>query len=161
MKASSTATRAAGRHARLGAGIRVEQVAQVCGTYSMPRMNGSPAAGTREAGPHELARLAGIYRASLSELLRPTPPPAAIGARFRAVMPAGQRDTDDLSSAVDELQRRADLPTGTVALIRGYCEAQALDHAHVSDLLQRISSRASFQAPRGRGGSTARACSRV
>src|SRR6266704_465791 len=64
--------------------------------------------GTREASPHELARLAEIYRTSLNELLRPAPPPVAIGARFRAVMPAGQRDTDDLSSAVDELQRRAD-----------------------------------------------------
>ncbi len=46
-------------------------------------------------------------------------------------------------------ERGLDLPTGTVTLIRRYCEAQALDHAHVSDLLQRISSRASFQAPRG------------
>jgi len=41
------------------------------------------------------------------------------------------------------------LPIGTVTLIRRYCEAQALDHAHVSHLLQRISSRASFQAARG------------
>ena len=64
--------------------------------------------GTREASPHELAQLAEIYRTSLSELLRPAPPPVAIGARFRAVMSADQRDTDDLSSAVDELQRRAD-----------------------------------------------------
>ena len=64
--------------------------------------------GTREASPHELARLAEVYQTSLSELLRPSAPPAAIGARFRAVMSADQRDTDDLSSAVDELQRRAD-----------------------------------------------------
>ena len=49
--------------------------------------------GTREASPHELARLAEIYRTSLSELLRPAAPPVAIGARFRAVMSADQRDT--------------------------------------------------------------------
>lgn len=41
------------------------------------------------------------------------------------------------------------LPIGTVTLIRRYCEAQALDHRLIADLLQRISSRASFQAPRG------------
>lgn len=64
--------------------------------------------GTREASPHELARLAEIYRTSLSELLRPAPPPVAIGARFRAVMPTDRRDADELSSAVDELQRRVD-----------------------------------------------------
>jgi hypothetical protein len=46
-------------------------------------------------------------------------------------------------------ERGLTLPTGTVTLIRRYCEAQALDHAHVSHLLQRITSRASFQAPRG------------
>ena len=40
------------------------------------------------------------------------------------------------------------IPHCAVTLIRRYCEAQALDHAHASHLLQRITSRASFQAPR-------------
>jgi len=64
--------------------------------------------GTRKASPQELVRLADVYQVSLSQLLRPEPPPAAIGARFRAVMPADQRDSGELTSAVDELQRRAD-----------------------------------------------------
>lgn len=64
--------------------------------------------GTRQASPQELTRLAEIYRTTVSELLRPAPPPTAIGARFRAVMPADQNDGGELSLAVDELQRRAD-----------------------------------------------------
>jgi Zn-dependent peptidase ImmA (M78 family)/DNA-binding XRE family transcriptional regulator len=64
--------------------------------------------GTRQASPQELTRLAEIYRTTVSELLRPAPPPTAIGARFRAVLPADQRDGGELSLAVDELQRRAD-----------------------------------------------------
>lgn len=64
--------------------------------------------GTREASPQELVRLADIYQVNLSELLRPEPPPVAIGARFRAVMPADLRSSGELASAVDELQRRAD-----------------------------------------------------
>lgn len=64
--------------------------------------------GTRQASPQELARLAEIYRTTVSDLLRPAPPPAAIGARFRAVMTADQHDADELTSAADELQRRAD-----------------------------------------------------
>src|SRR5260370_33584760 len=46
-------------------------------------------------------------------------------------------------------ERGLALPTGTVTLIRRYCDAPALDHVHVPHLLQRLSSRASFQAPRG------------
>jgi predicted nucleic acid-binding protein len=57
--------------------------------------------------------------------------------------------TDDRKARRLCAERRLDLPTGTVALIRRYCEARALDHTHISHLLQRISSRASFQAPRG------------
>src|SRR6266568_2590641 len=40
--------------------------------------------GTREVGPDELVRLAQIYGKPVSALLRPTPPPVAIGMRFRA-----------------------------------------------------------------------------
>lgn len=57
--------------------------------------------------------------------------------------------TDDRKARRLCAERGLALPTGTVTLIRRYCEARALDHAHVSHLLQRISSRASFQAPRG------------
>ena len=57
--------------------------------------------------------------------------------------------TDDRKARRLCAERGLALPTGTVTLIRRYCEAQALDHGLVSDLLQRISSRASFQAPRG------------
>ncbi len=64
--------------------------------------------GTRKPSPQELVRLASLYQVSVSQLLRPQPPPVAIGARFRAVIPPGQRDTPELTSAVDELQRRAD-----------------------------------------------------
>ncbi len=57
--------------------------------------------------------------------------------------------TDDRKARRLCAERGLDLPTGTVTLVRRYCEAQALDPAQVSDLLQRISGRASFQAPRG------------
>jgi predicted nucleic acid-binding protein len=57
--------------------------------------------------------------------------------------------TDDRRARRLCAERGLALPTGTVTLIRRYCEAQALDDGHVSDLLQRIISRASFQALRG------------
>ena len=57
--------------------------------------------------------------------------------------------TDDRKARRLCAERGLALPTGTVTLIRRYCEARALDHARISHLLQRISSRASFQAPRG------------
>ena len=56
--------------------------------------------------------------------------------------------TDDRKARRLCAERGLTLPIGTVTLIRRYCEAQALDHVHISHLLQRISSRASFQAPR-------------
>jgi predicted nucleic acid-binding protein len=39
-------------------------------------------------------------------------------------------------------------PTGTVALIRRYCEAKAFERADISRLLNRIRKHASFQPPR-------------
>ena len=42
--------------------------------------------GTRDVTPDELIRLAEIYGKSLSELQRSSPPPATIGARFRAAL---------------------------------------------------------------------------
>lgn len=57
--------------------------------------------------------------------------------------------TDDRKARRLCAERGLDQPIGTVALMRLYCEAHALDHAHVAHLLQRISSRASFHCPRG------------
>ena len=57
--------------------------------------------------------------------------------------------TDDRKARRLCAERGLALPIGTVTLIRRYCETQAFDHANVSHLLQRITSRASFQAPRG------------
>lgn len=57
--------------------------------------------------------------------------------------------TDDRKARRLCAERGLDLPTGTVELVRRYCEAQTLDHARISHLLHRIRSRASFQAPRG------------
>jgi predicted nucleic acid-binding protein len=57
--------------------------------------------------------------------------------------------TDDRKARRLCAERGLALPTGTVALIRRYCEAQALDQGRICHLLRRISNRASFQAPRG------------
>lgn len=57
--------------------------------------------------------------------------------------------TDDRKARRLCAERGLVLPIGTVTLIKRYCEAQALDHVHVLRLIQRITSRASFQVPRG------------
>ncbi len=63
--------------------------------------------GTREAGPEELVRLAEIYGKPVSELLRLSPPPLAIGTRFRAAL-ASVPDAEELSGAVTQLEEQAD-----------------------------------------------------
>jgi len=63
--------------------------------------------GIREVGSEELVRLAQIYGKSVSELLRPTAPPLAIGARFRAAL-ANAPHTEDLSAVVAQLEEQAD-----------------------------------------------------
>jgi Zn-dependent peptidase ImmA (M78 family)/DNA-binding XRE family transcriptional regulator len=63
--------------------------------------------GTREASPEEIVRLAEIYARPVGELLRSAPPPAAIGARFRAALVSGP-DADELSDAVTQLEHQAD-----------------------------------------------------
>lgn len=63
--------------------------------------------GTREPSPAELVRLAEIYGRPVSELLRPTPPPVAIGARFRAALGAASR-VEDLSEVIVQLEQQAD-----------------------------------------------------
>lgn len=63
--------------------------------------------GAREVGPGELVRLAQIYGRPVSDLLRPTTPPLAIGTRFRAAL-ASAPHMDDLSAVVAQLEEQAD-----------------------------------------------------
>ncbi len=63
--------------------------------------------GSREVQPDELVTLAGLYRRPVSELLRPTPPPVAIGARFRAAL-ASVPETDNLPKLITRLEDLAD-----------------------------------------------------
>lgn len=63
--------------------------------------------GTREVTPDELVKLAEIYGKPLSELQRPSPPPAAIRARFRAAL-ASAPGAGEVSSAVGRLEDQAD-----------------------------------------------------
>lgn len=56
--------------------------------------------------------------------------------------------TDDRKARRLCAERGLPTPTGTVALIRQYCEATALDHAGVSQVLAAIRNHASFQPPR-------------
>ncbi len=63
--------------------------------------------GTREVGSEELIRLAQIYGKPVSELLRPTPPPLAIGARFRAAL-ANAPHAEAMPEVVAQLEGRAD-----------------------------------------------------
>lgn len=63
--------------------------------------------GARAPSPEELVTLARIYDRPVSELLRPTPPPVAIGTRFRAVLGSASR-TDDLSGVINQLEHQAD-----------------------------------------------------
>src|SRR5260370_40277948 len=63
--------------------------------------------GTGELSPQELVRLAEIYVKPVSDLLRRTPPPRAIGTRFRAAL-ASAPDADELAGAVSQLEEQAD-----------------------------------------------------
>jgi Zn-dependent peptidase ImmA (M78 family)/DNA-binding XRE family transcriptional regulator len=85
--------------------------------------------GTREPGPEEIVRLAEIYGRPVSELLRPAPPPAAIGARLRAAL-STTSDAGDLSGAVSQLEQQVD---------------------NYIDLLHRASTRAPGRYPSTRG----------
>lgn len=94
------------RAAREAVGLTQAQVAAELGV-SRPLLIAMEK-GTREASPHELARLAEVYGVSLHDLLRPAPPPVAISARLQAAMPAGLGDADAVRSAAADLQRLAD-----------------------------------------------------
>lgn len=63
--------------------------------------------GTRGLQPQELVKLAEIYRRPVSELLRPMPPPEAIGTRFRAALTT-VRQGEDLTPLIARLEEQAD-----------------------------------------------------
>jgi Zn-dependent peptidase ImmA (M78 family)/DNA-binding XRE family transcriptional regulator len=63
--------------------------------------------GSREVQPAELVKLAGIYATPVSELLRTTQPPTAVGARIRAVFPAAVRDSN-LTESITRLEQQID-----------------------------------------------------
>ncbi|WP_156887492.1 ImmA/IrrE family metallo-endopeptidase [Propionicicella superfundia] len=63
--------------------------------------------GTRDATPAELVKLAELYGRPLSEILRPSEPPAAIGARFRTAL-ATTPGAQEIEHSIQELERNAD-----------------------------------------------------
>jgi Zn-dependent peptidase ImmA (M78 family)/DNA-binding XRE family transcriptional regulator len=63
--------------------------------------------GNRAPTPEELVKLAEIYGKPVSELQRSSPPPIAIGARFRAAL-ASATGADELSDAIGRLEDQAD-----------------------------------------------------
>jgi Zn-dependent peptidase ImmA (M78 family)/DNA-binding XRE family transcriptional regulator len=63
--------------------------------------------GSRQVQPEELIKLARLYGRPVSDLLRPTEPPVAIGARFRAAL-ASAPETDNLPGLIARLEELAD-----------------------------------------------------
>jgi Zn-dependent peptidase ImmA (M78 family)/DNA-binding XRE family transcriptional regulator len=63
--------------------------------------------GSRQVQPEELITLARFYGKPVSDLLRPTEPPVAIGARFRAAL-ASAPETDNLPDLIARLEELAD-----------------------------------------------------
>jgi Zn-dependent peptidase ImmA (M78 family)/DNA-binding XRE family transcriptional regulator len=63
--------------------------------------------GSRQVQPGELIKLARFYGKPVSDLLRPTEPPVAIGARFRAAL-ASAPETDNLPELIARLEELAD-----------------------------------------------------
>jgi Zn-dependent peptidase ImmA (M78 family) len=63
--------------------------------------------GSREVQPEQLISLARLYGRPVSQLLRPTSPPVAIGARFRAAL-ASASETENLPGLIARLEELAD-----------------------------------------------------
>ena len=93
------------RAARESKGLTQAQAASELGV-SRPLLIGIEK-GTRQASPEEIVKLAEIYGKPVSDLLRLSAPPAAIGARFRAAL-ASTPDAHQLSGAVTRLEDQAD-----------------------------------------------------
>jgi Zn-dependent peptidase ImmA (M78 family)/DNA-binding XRE family transcriptional regulator len=93
------------RAAREASGLTQAQVAAELGV-SRPLLIAIER-GAREVSPVELIKLANIYGRPVSELLRPAPPPIAIGARLRAIL-ASAPGAKHLDSGIRELESCAD-----------------------------------------------------
>ncbi|MFG1706693.1 ImmA/IrrE family metallo-endopeptidase [Nonomuraea sp. M3C6] len=63
--------------------------------------------GSREIRPEELARLARLYGRPVSELLRPSEPPTAVGTRFRAAL-GMKAQAHDIEAVITDLERICD-----------------------------------------------------
>ncbi|HLI39684.1 MAG TPA: XRE family transcriptional regulator [Streptosporangiaceae bacterium] len=112
---SATVLAARLRAARESSGLTQAQAASELGV-SRPLLIAIEK-GTRDASPEEIVRLAEIYGKPVGELLRPSPPPTAIGARFRAAL-AFAADTGELAGAVSQLEQQAD---NYIDLLRRAC----------------------------------------
>ncbi|ATY13506.1 MULTISPECIES: helix-turn-helix domain-containing protein [Actinomycetes] len=64
--------------------------------------------GTRSVSPPELVKLANAYGRDVATLLRPTAPPASIRAKFRTAFTTGPDKSEQLETAVSELEELAD-----------------------------------------------------
>lgn len=93
------------RSAREACGLTQAQAAAELGV-SRPLLI-SIEKGSREVQPSELVKLAEIYGIPVSNLLRPTAPPLAIGARLRAAL-ASVPENKDLTDAINQLEAHAD-----------------------------------------------------
>lgn len=93
------------RAAREARGLTQAQVAAELGV-SRPLLIAMEK-GSRDVQPDELVSLARLYGKPVSELLRPTAPPVAIGARLRAAL-ASAPETDNLPALIIRLEELAD-----------------------------------------------------
>lgn len=93
------------RSAREGKGFTQAQAAAELGV-SRPLLIAIEK-GARDPTPEEIVKLAQIYDKPVSDLLRPTAPPVAIGARFRAALGTAS-DSPDVAGVIDHLEQQAD-----------------------------------------------------
>ncbi len=93
------------RAAREESGLTQAQAAAQLGV-SRPLLIGIEK-GTRKVSSAELVKLAKMYGKRVSELLRPSPPPLAIGTRFRTALAAAP-DTEQLGESIADLEGHAD-----------------------------------------------------
>jgi Zn-dependent peptidase ImmA (M78 family)/DNA-binding XRE family transcriptional regulator len=88
--------------------------------------------GTREVSPAVLANLAKIYNRPVSELLRPFPPPLAIGTRFRTAL-ASAPGAELLDTSIREVESHVDdyldlMRRAKTGLPGSYPMTRSIDH---------------------------------
>lgn len=93
------------RAAREGAGLTQARAASELGV-SRPTLIAIEK-GTRDVGPAELVKLAEIYGRPVSQLLRPSPPPLAIGSRLRTALVSAP-NVEQLDGSINDLENLAD-----------------------------------------------------